>query len=212
MKIFMLLLSLLLSTHLLFASGPPKRTPLKAGDKAPKITQNDVLGELFSLRKSIKKNKVLLVFMRHAWCPVCNARTHELMKNYAALTEQGYEVVAVYQTVNESLELYAEDYNIPFKLLADPDSKLYHLYQLEFSRVKVAKSSLRKRFKRIYTKGKKDFQDNDPKKYKVKGEGGLNLIPGDFVINKRGEIEEAYYGKFLGDHLPLEPLLSNEVK
>jgi peroxiredoxin Q/BCP len=210
MKVFILLLSLVLSTHLLFASGPPKRTPLKIGDKAPKITQNDVFGELFSLRKSVRESKLLVVFMRHAWCPVCNARTHELIKNYDALKEQGYEVVAVYQTVNESLELYAQDYNIPFKLLADPDSKLYYLYQLEFSKTKVAKSTLRKRFDRIYKKGKKDFQGKDPKRYKVKGEGGLSLIPGDFVINKKGMLEQAYYGKFLGDHLPLELLLGKE--
>ena len=210
MKLFILALGLLLSTSILFAGDPPERTPLKIGDKAPKITQNDVLGDLFSLRKCIQENKLLLVFMRHAWCPVCNARTHELIKNYDALQEQGYEVVAVYQTVNESLELYAQDYNIPFKLLADPDSKLYHLYQLEFSKTKVVKSNLRKRFNRIYKKGKKDFQGKDPNKYKVKGEGGLSLIPGDFVINKKGKLEQAYYGKFLGDHLPLELLLGKK--
>lgn len=41
----------------------------------------------------------------------------------------------------------------------------------------------------------------------VRGLGGLNtgnILPADFLIDEFGRIQEVYYGKDAGDHIPFE--------
>jgi thioredoxin-dependent peroxiredoxin len=153
-------------------SGPPKRTPLKKGDKAPKIFLKDVYEKKVSIKKITKTHKILLVFLRHAWCPICNLRTHELIKNYDALKKKGYEVVAVYPSNSAILQEYAADYNLPFKVIADPNLELNTVYQLEHSAGKMAKTMMKSSQRKQMRTGKESYMNKDNSKYRAKKEMG----------------------------------------
>lgn len=179
---------------------------LEVGDNSPKFKVEDVRGSKVKLKDILKENKVLMVFLRHAWCPVCNYRTHELIKNYDKLKEKGYEVVVVYESNKTNLLSYVNDYDLPYKVISDPTGDLYYAYKVERSREKMKKSMQNPKVQEHYQKGKELF---DGKEYAMSdGEDKSAIIPADFIIAQDGTIEEAYYGKFIGDHLPVADILN----
>lgn len=187
-----------------------QETRLSANDKAPSFSVTDVLGRKQNLKALYKKEKVLLVFLRYAWCPVCNVRTHELIQQYDALKKKGYEVVVFYQSPAEAMKAYVEDKKIPFITISDPDRKYYQLYKLEYNGKKVMENITNDaNTAATLTKSATIISEQERMKYatdKDNAEVGGTLIPGDFIINQKGRIEKLSYGKFLGDHLPLSEL------
>ncbi len=202
-------LLLLLGFFSLSFTTPNPAEKLKVGAKSFQFVVKDVYGKKINLRRERRKNKVLLVFLRHAWCPVCNARTHELIKDYSKLKAKGIEVIVVYQSKQKILLEYAQDYKLPFRVVADPDEKLYALYMLEDNKKKILHNlnNGEKTAKRLalggnlYTKG-------DRSKYRLKEDDkSLFYMPGDFLISKKGYIELAFYGEYYGHHLAIADVL-----
>jgi len=178
---------------------------LEAGTKAPNFKVDDVYGNSINLRKMAKQQeegKILLTFMRHAWCPICNARTHSIIENYESLAEKGYTIIVIYQSPNNRLRNYAKDYDLPFIVVADYEQKLYKQYALEFNESKFTPESME------LVEDGMDFlgSEENKEKYVDENDVGLDLVPGDFIINSKGVIERAYYGKFIGDHIPIDEL------
>lgn len=203
-------LILMLTGFFLFAQQAPLSERLHIGDEAPLFNTTEVRGEKLKLRKLLKEQeRVLLVFMRHAWCPVCNLRSHELMERYEELKAANYEVVVVYESPQEQLIRYVEDHELPFKVVADPSGELYRSYKVERNPEKMKEAMQNEKTLAHIEKGKKSFKHNF-KSYMAKGEKSDALIPADFVLDHKGNILQAYYGKTLDDHLPLEELIGPE--
>ncbi|CAA6798388.1 MAG: Alkyl hydroperoxide reductase/ Thiol specific antioxidant/ Mal allergen [uncultured Aureispira sp.] len=218
-KLLALFFCVLFSTSPLFAqeeaifvseAKETKEHPrLNVGDKASSFRIKDVRGNNVSLVKILKKNKLLLVFLRHAWCPVCNYRTHELLENYTNLKKHGYEVVVVYESNAANLLPYVKDLNLPYPIISDPEGKLYQTYKVEYSLAKAQASRTNKKMLAHYQKGNKLFGG---KKYKKeKKEERSTIIPADFIICKAKKIEIAHYGEYIGDHLSVKNLLEQTI-
>ncbi|WCL80942.1 redoxin domain-containing protein [Saprospira sp. CCB-QB6] len=212
------MISLMLLFLAFFAQIPQDTAPnqdiprLKEGEKAPLFKIEDVYGKQFKLKKILKSNeKTLLVFMRHAWCPVCNLRSHELIDNYKNLQAAGYEVVVVYESKQEALLRYVEDHQLPFKVIADPQGLLYKEYKVERNAEKLKASLKRKETLEHIEKGKNMYK-KEFKSYMAEGESVDALIPADFVLDHKGKIIKAYYGQYLDDHLPLEELVQTTLQ
>jgi hypothetical protein len=43
-------------------------------------------------------------------------------------------------------------------------------------------------------------------KKKIKQDGTANRISADFLIDENGNVASAYYGKYIGDHLPIDSI------
>lgn len=199
-------IGLLMSLFTFSFVSAQKNGQYEVGAKAPNIKTKDVKGEKINLKTLAKNQKVLLVFLRHAWCPVCNFRTHELIKNYQALKDKGYEVVVVYESKQEKLIDYVEDKSLPYRVIADPEGELYKLYRVERSEKKLAASLKNPKTGEVYQAGTALYGDKKPTDYKAEGEPeGSMLIPADFVIEGK-TITTAYYGQFLGDHLAISDI------
>ena len=208
-----LILILLLGFIGLAFDGPPSQ--LKNKDKARPFSVEDVYGEKVSLKKELRNNdKILLVFLRHAWCPVCNSRTHELKENYTLLKEKGIEVVVVYQSNPETLLGFAKDYDLPFRVIGDPDEKLYDLYQMEKNKQKMLHNFEKNaNTKKLYQKGTKLYGKKKYEQYKKEQDNNSKFyIPGDFLIDKSGRVDLVHYGAYLGDHLSLEDVFAYTAK
>ncbi len=218
MKSFFQIFTVLLLGSLILSSSNTLNdndSRLNEGQAAPKFKAKDVHGNSLKLSKFFKEDKkVLLVFLRHAWCPVCNFRTHELIKHYDALKNKGYEVVVVYESKQKQLIDFVNDYELPYNVIADPEGKIYKSYKVERNLQKVIKDfETNPKVGELAKEGMSHYAKKKGKKhsdYKADDEQGSDLIPADFVLDTKGNIETVYYGKFLGDHLPIKDILNAE--
>ncbi len=182
---------------LIFFSTPNLMSQsLQAGVNAPSFERQAVMGQNVNL-EDFQDQKVLLAFFRYAGCPVCNFRMHELMNEYEQLQERGIEIVAVFESSNETLQSYLKDTPVPFPVIADPELQLYEAYQVNKSLGKMMNTLFKKQPKKDMKAGKVLFNGKSYKR-----DGAQTRIPADFIIEK-GIILEAHYGKYVGDHLPM---------
>ncbi len=102
-------------------------THLKPGDKAPYFKGVDQNGNEISL-DDFKGKKLILYFYPKDNTPGCTAEARNLTENYNLLLEKGFAVVGVSPDTLESHKKFAEKYNIPFPLIADPEKEIIKKY------------------------------------------------------------------------------------
>lgn len=181
---------------------------LKEGDKAPNFVTKDVLGNKINLNRVLKQGNVLITFLRPAWCPICNARTYELINSYEEMKKKGIEIIAVYPSSEEELRGYVKDMSIPFTVISDPDEELFKLYGVERSAAKFKRTLKEDKALKAIKEGEELYEKNG------NNYGGLRdvatpIIPADFIINKSKVIKTAHYGDFIGDYIPVKNIEEN---
>ncbi|MFI5163819.1 MAG: peroxiredoxin family protein [Bacteroidia bacterium] len=180
-----------------FAQNPPHR--FKVGEKIPDLVLADAFGD--SIKTSqLKGKKILLTFNRYVSCPLCNFRTHQLLEHYDTLKENGLVIISVYESGKETLTEYTTKEEVPFHMIPDPQLLLYKKFKVQKSWWKTFKG-LFNHYRAKHATGEKLFKSN------YKRDGHLNRIGADFLIDENGIIRSAYYGKFVGDHLPVEEIM-----
>jgi peroxiredoxin len=172
---------------------------LTVNQSAPLFSTRDVYGLEADLQK-LKGKKIYLAFERNAGCPVCNLRTHELLKQADFFRAHDITVLMIYESTQEKMLSYLGTNGYPFQFIADPENKLYNLYGVERSMLKILKGLLHGLLDKV-SKGNKLFTQP------MKQDGHLDRIPAEFIINQQGKIVVAHYGKFMGDHIPVEDLI-----
>lgn len=171
---------------------------IKEGFSAPKFKTTDIFGEQVSLPNNEKW--VYLSFHRFSACPLCNLRTHELIKAYDEFRLSNIEIYSIWPSGKESMMEYVGKIEAPFPLIADPGMRLFKLYGV-LHRSNIPMKGIRKEPKIWLNALKYKF-----KKFKVDGDGKLH--PAGFLINPDGKVEIAYYGSHFGDHQAIEGVLS----
>lgn len=197
MKHFIKIIGIVVAFSVQFATAQR----IKVNDKAPTFSAIDVSGTKIDLEK-YKGKKVFLAFFRYASCPVCNFRMHDILENYDQIKASGYEIIAVYESTNETLNEFLKDENVPFPIIGDSELVLYKKYRVEKSFWRTIGSVFDKKVTSNKSKGKELFKGK-----KLKKDGNLTRIPADFLIDENGIITTAYYGTDIGDHLPLDQII-----
>ena len=100
---------------------------LKEGIKAPAFSGIDQNGENFSLDQ-YKGKKVILYFYPKDNTPGCTAEACNLRDNYSDLLNKGMDVIGVSPDSTESHRKFIEKYDLPFRLISDPEKKILKLY------------------------------------------------------------------------------------
>jgi peroxiredoxin len=162
---------------------------------APAFTIKDVNGTTVSLA-GYKGKKVMLTFYRNVGCPICNLRFHELQQEADYFKSKGLVMLAVYESTAGNMKQYVEGETFDATMIPNPDQSLYKLYDIERSGGKMLKGMFHGAMGKM-KKGKALF------KKKIELDGNSNRISADFLINENGNVQTAYYGKFIGDHLPI---------
>jgi thioredoxin-dependent peroxiredoxin len=187
---------LAISASTLFAQPNNKTMKIEAPQIAPTFTVKDVNGKTVSL-SDFKGKKVFLSFNRNVGCPICNLRFHELQQQAEYFKSKGLIMLSVYESSVENMKQYLDGESVYSTMIPNPDLSLYQLYNVEISMGKVMKGMMHGAMGKM-SKGKKLF------KKKMKQDGNMNRISAEFLIDEKGNIVSAYYGKFVGDHLPIE--------
>jgi peroxiredoxin Q/BCP len=100
---------------------------LSVGDKAPAFTAKDQDGKTVKL-SDFKGRKVVLYFYPKDDTPGCTTEACGLRDDYGELTRRGVAVLGVSTDTEASHRKFADKYDLPFTLLADPDRKLVEAY------------------------------------------------------------------------------------
>lgn len=180
---------------------------LKENEKAPNFQTKDMLDVVFNL-KAPREKLLMISFFRYASCPLCNLRVHELIVNYEKLKDK-LEIVMIFQSPKEKIEQYVGKQDIPYRVIPDPVREFYKLYKVEYSWIAFLKAwtlKIKNVFSALFKHGY------------IPGsvEGEIHRVPADFIIDTDGKILKAFYGKDIGDHLPLNEIIkaidSNEAR
>lgn len=186
---------LIITSSTAFSKPKPGNKKIKPPQAAPTFTIEDVNRMAVNFG-AYKGKKVMLTFYRNIGCPVCNLRFHELQKQTEYFKSKGLIVLAVYESTADNMKQYLEGESPYAIMIPNPDQSLYRLYKVDKSMSKVMKGMFHGAMGKM-KQGKKLF------KTKIKQDGNSNRISADFLIDENGNIATAYYGKFIGDHLPI---------
>ena len=161
---------------------------------APLLTLYDIAGQPINVGS--RGAPMLLSFFREASCPFCNYRVYELTHNFTRLDALDLEIVVVFSSTEADVQRFIARQPRPFRIVADPDNAAQAVYGIEHSLV----GKLRAVMLRL------------PSMLRGLSAVGLAggrtgaMMPADFLIDARGQVVEAYYGRDAGDHIPIERL------
>lgn len=175
------------------------RIPLQVGDNAPDFTLLDAQSRKFQLKQLWKERPALILFWRHYGCSCGVDRAKRLINEYEDYLEAGVNIAIIGQGEPERAAAYAEKYNLPaIPILCDPEYEVYEAYGLV-----EGKPS------QILFDAPSEYLDLDL-------EAGMNLaksrreeerplvdnswlLPGEFAIDRNGEVRLAYRYNYCED-------------
>ncbi len=166
---------------------------LTAGAEAPLFEAQGWKEQTHELA-ALRGNRVWLAFFRYASCPLCNLRVHRMIQRYEELSSRGLRILAVFQSPPASIAAYVGKQEPPFPLLSDPDERLYRMYGLENS---LGAFVSPRNTAALTTATAKGFLPG-------KMEGTKTRIPGDFLIDPTGRIQDLFYGEIISDHIDFD--------
>ena len=181
-----------------FSQSKKEIMKIKPPQPAPNFIMKDLNGITINLA-DYRGKKIMLTFYRNVGCPVCNLRFHELQEQSGYFKSKGLVLLAVYESTADNMKKYLEDLegeNLYAIMIPDPDQDLYKRYDIDRSMGKMMKGMFHGAMGKM-KQGKKLFKN------KIRQDGNANRIGADFLIDENGIVKTAYYGKFIGDHLPL---------
>jgi len=164
----------------------------QSGDIMSPFSLPAIDGSLFDTN-SLKGKRYLVSFYRFASCPFCNLRLHELMTRYQELNNS-FTIVAVFDSSLENLQRHTQKHHACFPILADQDNACFKLYAIENSLLGTLKSMIVRLPDLMDAMVLKGYMP-----WRIKG--NITALPADFLIDEKGVIHTAYYGKDAGDHL-----------
>jgi thioredoxin-dependent peroxiredoxin len=94
---------------------------------APDFTLSDKDGNSVSL-SNFRGQKVIVYFYPAASTPGCTTQACEFRDNMASLQSAGYVVLGVSKDKGAALQKFADEENLSFPLLSDPDLAVHHAY------------------------------------------------------------------------------------
>ena len=165
------------------------------GQPARAFATTDIDGQAFKLQDYAGKT-LLLSFYRSPDCPLCSLRLYQLILAYPQLHAQGLEVAIIFEATKAVIQQYALKQQPPFRLIADPTRQVFQLYAVQHSWLGLRGVLRLGGYWQAWRK-------------RVGGRmttGVLDQLPADLLIDPDQKIRYAYYGKDIGDHLPLSEI------
>ena len=104
--------------------------PSKVNYPAPELTLNNLNGEQVTI--SDFRNQILLINNWATWCPPCKAEMPTLSRYYKDHSEQGFMLLGIEAgDPKEEVAKFAQEYNLSFPVLLDPNTKSLILFNNE---------------------------------------------------------------------------------
>jgi peroxiredoxin Q/BCP len=104
-------------------------THLKEGEQAPDFKAKDQQGKEVQLT-DFRGKKVVLYFYPKDDTSSCTNQACNLRDNHELLKRKGYVVLGVSADEEKKHARFTKKYDLPFQLLADPEKKIIHAYDV----------------------------------------------------------------------------------
>jgi peroxiredoxin Q/BCP len=170
---------------------------LTPGTPAPRFTKSDVRGDVLDMPSLIKEKPLWLGFFRYALCPLCNLRVHQMVGEWDRFKDRCH-FIAIFQSPPDAFDTFLTEHTPPFGVIADPKLDLFASYALEKSFVGAVLHP------KGFADGMKAMKAGFPSKLSDPHHGAALRIPGDFIIDKKGNLAVARYGGFISDSIPFD--------
>lgn len=102
---------------------------LEVGTMAPDFTLQDQDGKNVSL-SDFRGKKVVLYFYSKDNTAGCNAQACAYAESYPAFVEKGVTVIGISKDTSASHRRFADKFELPFLLLADPEKEVLQKYDV----------------------------------------------------------------------------------
>lgn len=155
-------------------------------DKAPQFELPDAKGDKVALSQLLSTGKkVVVVFYRGGWCPLCSRQLASLAQDYKQFKQKGAMIVAISNEIPVKGKKLLTKLQLPYTLLVDEQSEAIQAFG-----VKVAK---------------REFSDIPA----LLGHHKDYALPSVFIINQKAEISWKYIGKNYRDRPKNSQILAN---
>lgn len=144
---------------------------LAIGDKAPEFTGRDQNGNTLQLSKLLKKGKVVIVFYRGQWCPICMPHVKRLQDSLDKIKEKGANVILISPENLENIQKTILKTNVKIPVLYDKDYKIMKGFDVDFT----PRNSLKFLYNTVLRADLKNAQSDDSQTLP---------IPATYIIDK----------------------------
>ncbi len=169
---------------------------LSIGDIAPDFTGTNQNGEIISLSESLRKGKVVLIFYRGYWCPICNRYLNQYQDSLDLIVSKGAQIIAVTPEQEEGLKITIDKIKPGFDIISDKNNKIQKKYDVLF---KVTENyTLMIENKLLVNIPRNNGMDE-----------AFLPVPATFVIGKDGKIEYVQFDPNYKNRATVNSILSN---
>lgn len=174
---------------------------LSINKEAPIFDLVDIFGKRIDL-KAYRGKKVLIGFFRHAGCPFCNVRVHNLQRRSADLKSKGLEMIFFFESTIETLTKHKFHVDVnPIPLISDSEKIWYDKYGIENSKMKSAISHITSIFQTAIK-----AKLNGLPVHTMEGKESINTIPAEFLLDEKGIVKVVHYAQGLNDRMKMETI------
>lgn len=168
---------------------------------APWFIVKDVFGRDIDLNDYNDK-RLLIGFFRHAGCPFCNIRVHNLSKLHEELKPKGFEMIFFFESPAKVIAWSTFHKELtPIPIISDPEKIWYDKYGLESSGYKSAVSHITTFVQTAFTAYRKGL----PMHMMAEGES-ISTMPAEFLVDKGLIIKKVYYSQRLTDRMNVKEI------
>jgi peroxiredoxin len=186
----------------LWQQGPVRtrwtEIPLQVGDSAPDFELADSTGRIVQLSSFWQNGPLLMMFWRHYGCSCGMRRAQRLASELVDYVKAGGSVVVIGQGEPERAALYARKNGILCPVLCDPTFKVYEAYDLLEGKPSQVFFDASDDLLRCDPAAGREFARSREKTDRALVDSPW-LLPGEFVVDKRGTIRLAYRYQFCED-------------
>jgi thioredoxin-dependent peroxiredoxin len=104
---------------------------LNIGDAAPDFSLPDQNGRAWTLSALTARGQAVVYFYPADFTPGCTREACLFRDNYDALADVAVPLVGISPQSTDSHRRFADAYNLPFPLLADPDKKVIRAFGVD---------------------------------------------------------------------------------
>ena len=181
---------------------------LQQGDTFPVIRARSVDGSTFN-PTNYRGKKLFYSFFRYTGCLACSLYFHQIQTKRRDFEAKNIVLVGLYEVDLEMLKtvLPGKTANYWGAFLADPTGTYYDQCGLERSSAKLYASFTKAETYKALLKKKETVLDAPTAQNTVDGSGKRNRMPAQFLVDEKGKVLAAYYGKNISDRMPLSKII-----
>lgn len=153
---------------------------LKVGDLAPAILTSAITGEEINSSEILKKKKIVVLFYRGQWCPVCNKYLSRFEDSVSYIFEKDAIVLAIGPELPENASISARKHKANILVVADTTLQLLSAFDVLFH---VTEEYQQKIHNFLFT----NIDENN-------GQEEAQLpVPATYIIGNNGKIEYVHF-------------------